>query len=131
MRTDAYRVAYEEASAELRDILEKFEQLRLRKEQIEKAVEVLKPLAALEEPVEATDQAEAVPSPEPYCPAAEPMPYSFQQAAEPSPEPAQFVAEPSPDPFQRRIDHALGRGAGTREVREYSRLFNGGLPLGK
>jgi hypothetical protein len=40
-----YRAAYDEAKAELADILREFEHLRLRKEQLEKIVEALKPIA--------------------------------------------------------------------------------------
>lgn len=45
MKTDAYRIAYEEADAELNDILGKFEQLRARQAQIGKVVDALKSLA--------------------------------------------------------------------------------------
>ena len=44
MRQEVYRVAYDEAHAELTEILGKFEQLRVRKDRIEKVVEALKPL---------------------------------------------------------------------------------------
>ncbi len=44
MRQEVYRVAYDEAHAELTEILGKFEQLRTRKDKIEKVVEALKPL---------------------------------------------------------------------------------------
>jgi hypothetical protein len=44
MAKEVYRVAYEEAKLELADILQEFEQLRLRKEQLEKLAELLKPL---------------------------------------------------------------------------------------
>lgn len=39
---DAYRVAYDEAFTELREILRKFEQLRLRKDRIENVVKILR-----------------------------------------------------------------------------------------
>ncbi len=48
MRQEVYRVAFDEASAELSEILSKFEQLRLRKDRIEKVVDALKPLVASE-----------------------------------------------------------------------------------
>ncbi len=48
MQRDIYRAAYEEAKAELKDVFEKFEQLKQRKAQIEGVVEVLKPLVALQ-----------------------------------------------------------------------------------
>ena len=40
---DAYRVAYDEAFTELREILREFEQLRLRKDRIENVVKALQP----------------------------------------------------------------------------------------
>lgn len=45
MKQEVYRFAYDEANAELTQILGEFEQLRLRKDRIEKVVEALKPLA--------------------------------------------------------------------------------------
>lgn len=38
---DAYRIAFDEAFSELRDILREFEQLYARKDRVEKVVEVL------------------------------------------------------------------------------------------
>ncbi len=46
MRQEVYRVAFDEASAELSEILNRFEQLRSRKDRVEKVVEALKPLLA-------------------------------------------------------------------------------------
>ncbi|HVZ83627.1 MAG TPA: hypothetical protein VG893_08125 [Terracidiphilus sp.] len=45
MKQEAYRFAFDEANAELTQILGEFEQLRVRKDRIEKVVEALKPLA--------------------------------------------------------------------------------------
>ena len=45
MNKDVYRFAFDEANAELSQIVGEFEQLRLRKERVEKVVEALKPLA--------------------------------------------------------------------------------------
>ncbi len=45
MKSDAYRIAYQEEDAELNDILSKFEQLRTRQAQIGKVVDALKALA--------------------------------------------------------------------------------------
>jgi hypothetical protein len=45
MKQEAYRFAYDEATSELTQILGEFEQLRIRKDRIEKVVEALKPLA--------------------------------------------------------------------------------------
>ena len=48
MKQEVYRFAFDEANSELNQILAEFEQLRQRKDRIEKVVEALKPLAALE-----------------------------------------------------------------------------------
>ncbi len=45
MKQEAYRFAFDEANAELTQILGEFEALRVRKDRIEKVVEALKPLA--------------------------------------------------------------------------------------
>lgn len=105
MRQDVYRVAYDEANAELNEIMGRFEQLKLRKDRIEKVVEVLKPLVGIEAQAAAEESA-AQPESEPIFPT---------QAAEP-------VAVPQ----QRRGEGAFGIGSVAKDVREYSRLFNGG-----
>jgi len=46
MSTDAYHVAFDVATTELQEIVRQFEQLRARKELIEKVVEALKPVVA-------------------------------------------------------------------------------------
>ena len=120
MRQEVYRVAFDEARAELNEILGKFEQLRLRKDRIEKLVEALKPLTTgYDAPVSSSfadrpasgEQAVALAVPEPVT--ASPIPYPLKQAI-----------EPSDDPFSRRTDTAVGVGAGASDVKEYSRLFN-------
>ena len=45
MKQEVYRFAYEEASSELKEIVGEFEQLRVRKERIEKVMDALKPFA--------------------------------------------------------------------------------------
>lgn len=45
MNKEVYRFAFDEANAELTAIVGEFEQLRMRKERVEKVVEALKPLA--------------------------------------------------------------------------------------
>jgi len=122
MRQEVYRVAYDEAKAELGEILGKFEALRLKKDRIEKVVDALKPLVAAESqagsserPVVAAERPlEFVPS-EPTHHAPDPVPQAVQQAV-----------DSSSDPFQRRVDNAIGLGSTAKDVREYSRLFNGG-----
>lgn len=59
MKQDVYRFAFEEANTELTQIRGEFEQLRIRKEKIEKAVEALKPLAGIETQGIATDRKSA------------------------------------------------------------------------
>ncbi|HUX44565.1 MAG TPA: hypothetical protein VMV57_07440 [Terracidiphilus sp.] len=87
MNNAAYQSAYDEASAELNDIVGQFEHLRLRKEKVEKAVEVLKVLAEIDPQVE-----------EPAHASQEPSSYSFQQIPAPLPE----LPEGEADPFKRR-----------------------------
>ena len=100
---DVYRLAFESATTELTEISAQFEQLRVRKDRIERLVEVLKPLVDFEE--------------QPGVPAEQ----AAEQAAHPdaNDDPEPVLA----DPFQRRIDHVLGIGAGIRDVRKYSRQF--------
>ncbi|MGA8743219.1 MAG: hypothetical protein WB561_18675 [Terracidiphilus sp.] len=109
---EIYRVAFDVANSELTEIGAEVERLRIRKEHIEKLVDVLKPLVAEEERVVVGQiSAEAAPREE-TKPATE-------AKAEPNGGQEAFVA----DPFQRRIDHVLGIGAGIRDVRKYSRQF--------
>jgi hypothetical protein len=105
---EIYRVASDAANAELAEISMEFERLRIRKEHIEKLVQVLHPLIADgEEPAELASVAASAPNTE--------------NAAESSVE-ARGEAAPA-DPFQRRVDHVLGIGGGIRDVRKYSRQF--------
>ncbi|MGB7548900.1 MAG: hypothetical protein WBM14_14210 [Terracidiphilus sp.] len=115
MRQDVYRVAYDEANAELTEIVGRFEELRLRKDRIEKVVEVLKPLVASEAQAAPTENSAPLETSEPSPQDSEPVTYSFQQ-----------VGEPVAVPQQRRTDTGFGLGSAARDVREYSRLFNGG-----
>ncbi len=142
MRMEVYRVAFDEASAELSEILAKFEQLRTRKDRLEKVVEAIKPLLATSEVAAPTPglHIERAPTPAPVAipmqaPAAAPvmehaaMPVMPPQAPPtPSavPYPVQQAVEETADPFSRRAENAVGLGAAARDVREYSRLFNTG-----
>ncbi len=128
MRQEVYRVAFDEAKAELAELLGRFEQLRQRKDRIEKVVEALKPLmgaegqGATQERTLAPEHVAAVSErPGSYAP-----PEASQSALEPVPQAVQQGADESGDPFQRRVDNAIGLGSGARDIREYSRLFNGG-----
>jgi hypothetical protein len=62
MNREVYRFAFDEANAELSQIVGEFEQLRLRKERIEKVVEALKPLAGVD-PQPAAEEKKDSPSP--------------------------------------------------------------------
>ncbi|MFZ0742981.1 MAG: hypothetical protein WAM85_01165 [Terracidiphilus sp.] len=72
MKQEVYRFAYEEASSELKEIVGEFEQLRVRKERIEKVMDALKPFAGPDAPSGAGDQQTSE------------SPYAFQQASNPS-----------------------------------------------
>ena len=101
MRQDVYRVAFDEAAAELTEIRGRFEQLLMRKTRLEGVIAVLGPLlggtgtgnpgAAGTEPQRAASSA------------AEGSPYSFNQVSNPLPD----LDETGGDPFKRRIRNAL------------------------
>lgn len=131
MTQDTYRFAYEEANAELGEIMGQFEQLRLRKAQMEQVVEALKPLLSdASVPAITTEVRDA-----------EPVPFLVQQTAEVAPVSmteaeavpvavaeayeAPETIEESSDPFQRRIDNALRQGFGGRDSRVLSLGLNG------
>jgi thioredoxin-like negative regulator of GroEL len=132
MRQDVYRAAFDEANAELAEILNKFDQLRQRKERIEKVVEMLKPMAGAEGSMESVpmmmEQAPAVSEPEPQVP--ELVAVGVHEEAEQTAEPVQNHAETTADPFQRRIDSALGLSGGLRDSREFGRRFAGTFQRG-
>jgi len=99
-----YRAAFLAASAELNEVFREVQRLRIRKDQVEKALDAIKPLLDTQAP---SYERELVPTPV----ASEPVQY----AAEPAP--AQVAAAPavprneSPAPgdeIQRRIDSILG-----------------------
>ena len=56
MKEEVYRFAFDEANAELSQIMGEFEQLRQRKDRIEKVVEALKPLAGNEAQAAGTER---------------------------------------------------------------------------
>jgi hypothetical protein len=128
MTQETYRFAYDEANAELREIVTQFELLEARKEQIEHVVEALKALIA-EAPLAETASADVESAPYLLQSVAETTTESIapESFPEPSfePEPAYAAAEQSSDPFQRRIDNALRHGLGARESRVLPRALNG------
>jgi hypothetical protein len=106
MRQDVYRVAYEEANAELIEIRSRFEQLRSRKERLEGVIAVLEPMMALGASTSAPAPVEMA---QPATPAkaehsAEPAAYTFNQVSVPAPDTEETGAG---DPFKRRVRNAL------------------------
>jgi hypothetical protein len=117
IRLEAYRVAFEEASSELKEFLQRFEQLRYRKEYLERVVDVLKPLAVPGASVAVMDPRPAESEP---VYSGEPVPAVPAATEAVSVQPQQEEA-PS-DPFQRR--DAIASGSATKDLRDYSRLFS-------
>ncbi len=125
MRDDAYRAAFEEANAELKEISSQIDQLQQRQTRLERVAEVLKPLA---ETTGATQFSEPLKIETHHDEAqqfSEPASAPQQENTEPAAVPAASYAETSSDPFQRRINNALRQGFGSGDGREYSRLFSG------
>jgi hypothetical protein len=130
MRQEVYRVAFDEASAELSEILSKFEQLRLRKDRVEKVVDALKPLVGSESPVPSAER--NVAPTERQSLAGEQLRHSPNDTGQgttqsPIPYPMQ---QPASDPFSRRIETTVGPSGSAKDVSEYTRLFNTGVTRG-
>jgi uncharacterized membrane protein len=123
MRQEVYRVAYDEASAELSEIVGRFEQLRVRKDRVEKVVEALKPLVTAVEGAAAPERVSAPVERQPVAVEAPTHAPEPVQSSAPSHIPYP-VQQPASDPFGRR------EPAGTKDVSEYSRLFNTGVSRG-
>ena len=141
MRQDVYRAAFDEANAELSEIVNKFEQLRQRKDRIEKVVEMLKPMAGVDGTIEPPASKIEPPAPKvveeapaPIAELATEVPelatVGVRDEVEPISEPMQRHSENGTDPFQRRIDSALGLSGGLRDSREFGRRFNGTFQRG-
>lgn len=126
MTQETYRFAYDEANAELREILGQFELLRARKEQMEQVLEALKFVVMDEAPAEGLSSLAGEQIPFLVHQSVELLP---EQKNEPEPEltyePEPVYAEQSSDPFQRRIDMALRHGLGARESRILPRGLSG------
>ena len=110
MRQDVYRVAYEEANAELIEIRSRFEQLRSRKEHLEGVIAVLEPMLALSASASAPAPVEmaqtAPPAKAEYS--SEPAAYTFNQIPVQVPVPVSDLEEAGGgDPFKRRVRNAL------------------------
>jgi len=108
---EVYRVAFDSANNELNDILGAFEELRARKDRIEKVVLALKPLLGAEEAAAATAAMQsASDAANEAAQASEDVPtYQYQGSNGSS----------SSDPFASRLNSALGHGVG----RKFSRQF--------
>ena len=109
---EIYRVALASATAELNDIGAELERLRVRKEQVERLVVVLEPLAGGEQAIEEPEAAQMEPGPNPE---ETPVEVVVESKEEP--------VGVGPDPFQRRVDHVLGIGGGIRDVRSFTRQY--------
>ena len=114
MRQETYRFALDEATKELHGIVEQFEALRSRKENIEKVVEALRPFIGLhsETPIATTTIEASAPVVEFVAPAIEqPSPepqFTFMQVSGPgmeiaSTEPAPVEVEPEPEPVLETV----------------------------
>lgn len=101
MRQDVYRVAYDEAHAELLDISKRFEELLRRKESLESVVTALGPMMGIAGTVP-VQQASQAPPPASQGPQ-EPVNYTFNQVPAALPD----GDESTTDPFQRRVRNAL------------------------
>jgi hypothetical protein len=117
MRQDVYRVAYDQANAELSEILSKFEQLRVRKDRIEKVVDVLKPLVGSEMQSAPSETLSGYAKQEAPAQQVDVVP---QMVSVPEP-----VPSPASAPM-RRTDSSFAASTPSRDVREYSRLFTNG-----
>lgn len=102
MRQEVYRVAYDEAHAELLEISTRYEELRRRKETLESAVTALAPVLGVALPAQAVQPA-SQPAPSVPQNMAEPASYGFNEV----PAVQHNSDESSTDPFQQRVRNAL------------------------
>jgi hypothetical protein len=116
-------VAFEEANVELKEFVLKFEQLRFRKEQIERLVDVLKPLVGQNGMLSVVDQGASPSEPKEMT---EAVTEAASQIEAPVAEVPQGNEE-TPDPFQRRGDSPVTVVAAAKDLRDYSRLFSSSL----
>jgi hypothetical protein len=128
MRQQTYRTAYDEAHAELQDLTAQFEALCLRKEQVERVLEALRPFLGLVSETEA-ELSTVYAASESEQPVSEHVEFIYTQVSSPTGESIQMTSEvpsepvpveaemteeqlayfrqPASDPFQKRIDDAL------------------------
>jgi hypothetical protein len=103
MRQDVFRVAYDEAIAELIEIKSKIEQLILRRARLEGVVRVLGPLLETTAPAHAAGQVVTGAATGTHEQNSDPAAYSFNQVPVPLPD----LDETAGDPFKRRVRNAL------------------------
>jgi hypothetical protein len=108
---EVYRVAFDSANHELNDILGAFEDLRARKERIEKVVMALKPLLGAEE------AAAAVAAIQSASDAADQATHSSEEV--PGYQYQGSNGSSSSDPFASRLNSALGHGVGRKFNRQF------------
>jgi septal ring factor EnvC (AmiA/AmiB activator) len=109
-QAEVYRVAFDSANSELKDILVSFEELRARKERIEKVVMALKPLLGAEEAAAAAAAMQSASDAANEATQSEEVPtYQYQGTN----------GSASSDPFARRLDSALGHGMGRKANRQF------------
>ncbi len=84
MRQEKYRFALDEATTELHDIVNQFEALKAKKEQIEKIVEALRPFIGLQAETPTVETSAAITAaPEVEHQSFEPVGYTFMQISGP------------------------------------------------
>jgi hypothetical protein len=103
MRQDVYRVAYDEANAELLEITKRFEELKGRKTSLEGVVAVLRPMLGVDVPPSQVPARPVESQSTQSAAAHEPANYTFNDVSGALPEPE----EETSDPFQRRVRNAL------------------------
>lgn len=103
MRQDVYRVAYDEALAELIEIRSVVEGLIIRRARLEGVVRVLGPLLEIAAQTNVPMQVAPNSTTSTLEPASGPAAYSFNAAPAPLPD----LDETGGDPFKRRVRNAL------------------------
>lgn len=109
MRQDVYGVAYEEARAELLEIVRRFEELRRRKESLESVVIALGPVLGIEGRGRAAVQSITAQATKdaPKSAAESLLDQQVSSALNPVVVPSPGAEEAITDPFQRRVRDAL------------------------
>ena len=104
---NSYRAAFHAASTELNEIFREMDQLRIRRDAVEKLTEALKPLIGSSLSFD-MDMPSALIASEPVQRVAEPVPAPVQAVAEAASSVRYEAAAPVADPIQSRINNILG-----------------------